>query len=93
MLAILRLLVMTHTKIQFCLPKCPDGLCSSPNLLFDKYCGYFLTIKQPVYEVDHSSPTPVPWLRKRRPLPALPLYAYVGSTVTVNTKLPTWDIK
>jgi len=74
---------MTHTKIFF-------WQSSSPNFLFDEYCGYFLAIKQPGHEVDCSRWTPR--LIKRGPIHVLPLYAFVESTATVKTKLQTWDM-
>jgi hypothetical protein len=86
MLLILRLLVITHTKIFF-------WQSSSPTFLFDEYCGYFLAIKQPGHEVDRSPRTPVAMLIKRGPIHVLPLYDFVGSTMTAKTKLQTWDIK
>jgi len=86
MLVILRLSEMTHTKIFF-------WQSSSPIFLFDEYCGQFLAIKQSGHEVDRSPRTPVPRLIKRGPIHVLHLYAFVGSTVTVKTKMQTWDIK
>lgn len=85
-LVILRWLETTHTNIFF-------WQSSSPNFLFDEYCGYYLAIKQPGHEVDRSPCTPVPRLLKRETIHVLPLYAFVGSTVTVKTKLQARDIK
>lgn len=88
MLVILRLLDMTHTKIFFW-----QSSSSNSYLMSTVVTPGCKTARAWGHEVDRSPCTPVPRLRKRGPIHVLPLYAFMGLTVTVKTKLQAWHIK